>query len=83
MLCTYFAITRKGSFEDVSLAVLLTGPGRKDFPQASRTGLKQRLLEPFSASRLVEAPPERLARHTVPDRAEATLQDAGLSHPSL
>jgi hypothetical protein len=37
------------SFEDVFQAILLTSRGRKDFPQACQNGLKQGLLELFSA----------------------------------
>ena len=47
-LCTYFAIARKGSFGNVSKAILLTSRRVKGFPRASKNVLKTRIL----ASRL-------------------------------
>jgi hypothetical protein len=47
--CTLSLVISNWSFEDVSQAILLTSRERKDFPQACQNGLKQGLLEPFSA----------------------------------
>jgi hypothetical protein len=43
-LCTYFAITRKGSFEDVFQAILLTSGQGEGFPVASENALKTKAL---------------------------------------
>jgi hypothetical protein len=43
-LCTYFAITRKGSFENVSQAILLTSCGGEGFSQTCKNGLNPRIL---------------------------------------
>ena len=43
-LCTYSAITRKGSFEDVFQTILITSGGGEDFPAASEKALKTMAL---------------------------------------
>jgi hypothetical protein len=62
-VCTQTNIKFNQSFEDVSQAILLTSPGRKDFPQACQNGLKQGLLEPFRAI-MARGSDSRTARST-------------------
>jgi hypothetical protein len=62
-VCTQTNIKFNQSFKDVSQAILLNSPGWKDFPQACQNGLKQGLLEPFSAIK-VRGSDSRTARST-------------------
>lgn len=48
-VCTKTHIKFNRSFEDISQAVLFTSWGGEGFPKLSETGLKQGLLELFSA----------------------------------
>ncbi|WP_262265625.1 hypothetical protein [Microvirga yunnanensis] len=43
-LCTYFAITRKGSFEDDFQDILLISGGGEGFPWAGENAFKTRAL---------------------------------------
>jgi hypothetical protein len=43
-LCTYFAITRKGSFENDFQAISVTSGGGQGFPRVCKSALKAKAL---------------------------------------